>query len=284
LNTKTDSGQKILQGGTMKFLLSVIFASSLGYAQVKQVEIKNFNFSYTAPLGEGLAESFSYQNKKENQQKIYVEKFAEVFKLKFEGSENQELEFKNAPAFIQEAETINLNGLHLNLGQSVSLGLSQGEFVSTKDELSLKNMNLSCDRLGLTSQIFDEVLSGCIQRMSFKVSGFSSFPQKGIDFALIEALNSNSQMKATSLSIKNVDLKINGGKFQLSADIKAQISGTVSARGTANYDTPSKKITIKVSEIKFGFLDLTTKVFEELKKQESETLKVNKPYIYITVK
>ncbi len=284
MNVKTDSGQKILQGGHMKFLLSVLFASSLSYGEVKQVEIKNFNFSYTAPLGEGLAESFSYQNKKENQQKVYVEKFAEVFKLKFEGRENQELEFKNAPAFIQEAEAINLNGLNLNLGQYVSLGLSQGEFVSTKDELSLKNMNLSCDRLGLTTQILDEVLSGCIQRMSFKVSGFSSFPQKGIDFALIEALNSNSQLQATSLSIKNVDLKINGGKFQLSADVKAQISGTVSASGTAKYDTPTKKITIKVSEIKFGFLDLTTKVFEELKKQESETLKVNKPYIYITVK
>jgi hypothetical protein len=284
LNFITDSGQKILQGGYMKFLLTFIFASSLGYAQVKQVEIKNFNFAYTAPLGEGLAESFSYQNQKKGEQKVQVEKFAEVFKLKFEGSENQELEFKNAPAFIQEAETINLNTLNLNLGQSVSLGLSQGEFVSTKEELILKNMNLSCDRLGLSSQILDEVLGGCIQRMSFKVSGFSSYPQKGIDFALIEALNSSSEFKATSLSIKNVDLKINGGKFQLSADVKAQISGTASASGTAKYDAPSKKITIKVSEIKFGFLDLTTQVFDELKKQESETLKVNKPYIYITVK
>jgi hypothetical protein len=268
----------------MKFLLTFIFASSLGFAQVKQVEIKNFNFSYTAPLGEGVAESFSYQNQKEGEQKIQVEKFADVFKLKFEGSENQELEFKNAPAFIQEAETINLNTLNLNLGQSVSLGLSQGQFVSTNEELTLKNMNLSCDRLGFSSQFLDEVLSGCIQRMSFKVSGFSSFPQKGIDYALIEALNSSSQMKATSLSIKNVDLKINSGKFQLSADVKAQISGTVSASGTAKYDTPTKKITIKVSEIKFGFIDLTTKVFDELKKQENETLKINKPYIYITVK
>jgi hypothetical protein len=176
-----DSGGKFLKGGIMKFLLSMLFVSGLSYAQVNQVEIKNFNFSYKAPLGEGLAESFSYQQQKMNQQKVFVEKFAEAFKIKLEGQENQELEFKGAPQFVQDADIINLNGFNVGLMDQVSLSLIQGEFVSPSEKLNLKNVNLSCDRIDRTAQILDEVLNGCLQRMSLKVSGFASQPEKGLD-------------------------------------------------------------------------------------------------------
>jgi len=50
------------------------------------------------------------------------------------------------------------------------------------------------------------------------------------------------------------------------------------------YEAAAKKITVKVSEVKFSYLDVTSQVFDELKKQESESVKVSKPYIYITIK
>lgn len=268
----------------MKIFLLFTLASSLSFAQVSQVDIKNFNFNYEAPLGEGVAEIFSYQKEMNNQQKVNVEKFADVFKIKLEGVENQEMEFKNAPSFIQEAENINLNTFNFNLGEKISLGLVQGHFNSSQDEFNLKNVNLFCDRSTGSELLLDQALIGCIQKMTFKISSFSSMPQKGIDYAMMEALNSALETNGTALSLKNVDLKINAGKFQLGADIKAQISGTALANGTVKYEPIEKKIIVKVSEIKFGFLDLTSKVFEELKKQESDSLKINKPFITILIK
>jgi len=268
----------------MKIFLLFTLASSLSFAQVSQVDIKNFNFNYEAPLGEGFADSFSYQKKVNNLQKVYVEKFSDVFKIKLEGVENQEMEFKNAPSFIQEAENINLNTFNFTLGEKISLGLVQGRFISSQDDFNLKNVNLFCDRSTGSELLLEQALIGCIQKMTFKISSFSSTPQKGIDYAIFEALNSALETNATALSLKNVDLKINSGKFQLGADIKAQISGTASANGTVKYETTEKKIIVKVSEVKFGFLDLTSKVFEELKKQESDSLKINRPYITILMK
>ncbi len=268
----------------MKIFLLFILSSGLSFAQVSKVDIKNFNFNYEAPLGEGVADNFSYQKEMNNQQKVNVEKFSDFFKIKLEGVENQEMEFKNAPAFIQEAEKINLNTFNFDLGEKISLGLVQGSFISSQDEFNLKNVNLFCERSAASELILDQALMGCIQKMTFKVSGFSSMPQKGIDYAMMEALNSALDTNGTALSLKNVDLKINAGKFQLGADIKAQISGTALANGTVKYEPTEKKIIVKVSEVKFGFLDLTSKVFEELKKQESDTIKINKPYITILIK
>jgi hypothetical protein len=52
----------------MKVLIGMLMLASMGQVQASQVEIKNFNFSYNAPLGEGTADSFSYQQKIEEAQ------------------------------------------------------------------------------------------------------------------------------------------------------------------------------------------------------------------------
>ncbi|MBA2404478.1 MAG: hypothetical protein H0V66_06890, partial [Bdellovibrionales bacterium] len=98
------------------------------------------------------------------------------------------------------------------------------------------------------------------------------------------ALDESHDEVLGSVGIKNLNLKVTAGKFDLSAEVKAQISGTAKGSGTIKYEAAAKKITVKVSEIKFGILDVTSQVFDELKKQESATLKVSKPHVYITVK
>jgi hypothetical protein len=127
------------------------------------------------------------------------------------------------------------------------------------------------------------VISGCLQKMSLKSSGFSSKGESGIDQALLKAIDESHDEILGGVSIKNLDLRINAGKFELSADVKAQISGEAKANGTMKYDQPTKKLTVKISEVKFGFLDVTSRVFDELEKQESNSFKVSKPYLYITI-
>ena len=257
--------------------------TSLAWGQVSQVNIQNFNFNYQAPLGEGTAEAFSYQQKMNEAQKVHVEKIGEDFKILLEGVENQELTFKDAPDLIKNAQNIKLSAFNLSFANTVTMTLSSAVFNSPEKNVDLKNMNLACDRIASFPEVMDQVISGCIQKMSLKSTGLST-DGEGLDQALMKALDDSHDEVLGGVGIKNLNLKVNAGKFELSAEVKAQISGTAKASGTLKYEAAVKKLTVKISEVKFGILDVTSKVFDELKKQESETLKVSKPYIYITLK
>lgn len=267
----------------MKILLLSALLSSAAFAQVSKVDIKNFNFNYSAPLGEGTADSFSYEKSVNEAQKVKVEKVNGEFKILLEGVENEELTFKDAPALINDAESISLKAFNLSFAERFSLTISSGEFQSPDKNVDLSNFNLSCDRTASFPEVMDQLISGCIQKMSFKAGGFSS-EGEGLDQAVMKGLDAGHDTVKAALGVKNVDFKVSGGKFEMSADIKAQISGKVKGSGTVKYEAGIKKVTVKVSGIKFGILDVTSQVFDELKKQESDSLKVSKPYVYITIK
>lgn len=252
----------------MKILLLSVFLSSAAFAQVSKVDIQNFNFNYQAPYGAGTADSFSYEKSSHQTQSVKVEKVNADFKILLEGVENQELTLKDAPSILSDAEQITLDAFNLSFAERFTMTVSSGEFNSPDKSLDLSNLNLGCDRIGSFTTVVDQLISGCIQKMNFKAGGFSS----------------QAELTKASLNIKNVDLKINGGKFELAAEIKAQITGKVKASGTVKYEAEVQKVTVKVSEIKLGFLDVTSQVFDELKKQESSTMKVSKPYVYLTIK
>jgi hypothetical protein len=268
----------------MKTLLFSLFMTSMAWGQVSQVSIKNFNFNYQAPQGDGTAESFSYQQKLVDTQKVHVEKIGDDFKFIFEGVENQELTLRDAPDLMKSAQQIKMSAFNLSFASSVSLSAVSAIFNSPDKNIDLKNLNLACNRISTFPEVMDQVINGCIQKMSLKTAALTTDGESGFDQALMKAIDETHDEILGGVGIKNLNLKVTGGKFELSTEVKAQISGTATATGTIKYEAPVKKLTVKISEVKFGFLDLTSKVFDELKKQESATLKVSKPYVYITIK
>lgn len=267
----------------MKKILVLLFITSIAHAQVSQVEVKNFNFDYTAPRGEGTAEAFSYQKQMNEAQKVSVEKLGEDFKIVLEGVENQEIDFKNPPSLIKDAEQIKLSAFNFIFQNKVSLSMARALFQSPGKSMDLSNLSLNCDRAMAYPEVMEQVIVGCIQQMSLKTTGFSSQGEGGVDQALMKAIDLGHDELLGATTIKNVDFKLTQGKFQFSAEIKAQISGKATGSGTVNYEADGKKVTVKVSEVKFGILNVTSQVFDELKKQESPKMKVSKPYIYITL-
>jgi hypothetical protein len=265
-----------------KIILIACLVSLNALAVSPTVDIQGFNFIYNDPSGTGTASSFTYSDAKADQDGLIVdvEKNVQDFKISVKGAENREFEFKNAPKFVVEAQTMELRNFNANSSTRVSLSLDYAKFDSAKDSLELKNLTLSCDKAALSGEA--EFIQGCIQKMNMKSSSFSSSDSNNIFGALKNSLSAAVQSK--SLSIKSIDLKAVNGKFDLSADVKAQISGTAKANGNLSYDQATKVLTIKISDVKFGILNVTTKVFDELKKQESATLKVNKPYVYYQLK
>jgi hypothetical protein len=84
--------------------------------------------------------------------------------------------------------------------------------------------------------------------------------------------------------MRSLDLRSVNGRFDLSADVRAQVSGRVRGNGTSSYDPASGVLTIRINEVRFSILNVTGQVFDELKKQESDKLKVRRPFVYLSLK
>jgi hypothetical protein len=268
----------------MKLIIISLFISSMAWGQVSKVNVQNFNFNYQAPFGDGTADSFLYENVKQAQQKVHVEKIGEEFKILLEGVENQELILKNAPDMISNAEVIKLKNLNFLFADKMGLEMASAVFNSPEQDVEMKGMSLNCDLVKSQKELMDQALMGCIQKMTLKSSALSTNGDSSLVNTIMSAFDERHNSLQASVGIKNLSMKVTSGKFDLSAEVRAQISGTAKASGTLKYDQSTKKLTVKISEVKFGILNVTSQVFSELKKQESATLKVNEPYVYITFK
>lgn len=267
-----------------KFFVSMMLISSFAHAESLQLTVSNFNFDYTDPHGTGTATSFTRNKNTHKAVAVQVDRLDKDFRFVVTGAEDAEFEFKDAPTFMTEAERMTISGFNLNLSQAFSLSLGAGRFESKDNSLKLDNLTVDCNRDSAKKELMEQLISGCIQRMNFKAGKFNSQAEmEGLMTVLSESLSEFSGEKS-SLTINSVNLKSSSGKYELTADVKAQISGKVKSNGNLSYDENQGMLTVKISEVKFGILNITGKVFDELKKKESDKLKVKKPYVYYSIK
>lgn len=266
---------------------SFLFLLNIAHASDLEINVKNFNFTYSDPHGAGTAASFSRSPALSEVVNVSVDKVDKDFKLTVTGAENLEFTLADAPSLLTEAEQMVVKDFNLTLSNKVSLSLLQGVFTSKNDNLKLDGLNLNCERNLAQAEIMDQLILGCIQKMSFKTSKFSSQAEEGLvglmTSSIVSALDEGRGV-AADLGINSVNLTTSGGKYDLTAEVKAQISGKVKSSGFMSYDPTKGLLTLKIAEVKFGLFSVTGKVFDELKKKESEKLKVKEPYVYYSIK
>jgi hypothetical protein len=156
--------------------------------------------------------------------------------------------------------------------------------VGADDELHLKNFTLNCNKDLTQAAAENQLILGCLQKMTVKSQSFS---QAALDDGLVKALTGAFQNVAGSrgnLTIKSLDFKVNGGKYNLDADVKAAMSGHAKSNGNMSYDPATGIMTVKISEVKFGILTVTGMVFDELKKNENDRMKVKQPNVFYKIK
>lgn len=262
------------------FLMGFFLCTSLAHAK-PLVTIKNFNFTYQDPHGQGKADAFTRSFKSLDEAvHVTVDKNVNDFIFSVSGAEEHQFELKNAPGLLIKAQEMNVTGLNLNVDQQFSLSLGSASFISPGDTFKLNGFSLQCNKVSSYKEILDQLISGCVQKMTMKSSKFSS---SEAEESLAFILNQSFTKIASSVTVNSVDFKITGGKFDLSAEVKAQVSGRVKGNGNISFDFSKRVLAVKISEVKFGFLNITNKVFDELKKQESRTLSVKQPYVYYLV-
>lgn len=253
--------------------LGFAFYSTLSLS-ASTIQVQDFNFEYKDPQGSGVAKVFSRTGFFTSEQlEVSVERNDSNFRIVASGAETEEFEFKNAPAFMTEAERMSVSGLNLSFNQNIDVNVREANFYSRTSSLGLDTLSLNCSRdLGHKEEI-DQIISGCTKKMSLTSNKFSS---SSMSSAMIEVLG--------GVGVSSLDFKIIDGKYNLQGQVKAQVSGRVKSSGEAKYDANSGVLTLKINEVKFGILSITGKVFDELRKNESDKLKVKQPYLYITLK
>jgi hypothetical protein len=181
---------------------------------------------------------------------------------------------------------MDIANFNLDLSSRASVSMAEGNFNSADSDLMMKGFSLDCNRDLRQVDVMDQILSGCVSKMTLRSIDFSSESKKAEKHAL--ALLSDAVQKAVSVRgetrVKNVKLNVESGGYDLAADVMADISGKVTSGGNLSYDPSKGLLTVKISNVKFSILNITGRVFDELKKQESDRLKVKAPYVYLTVK
>lgn len=275
----------------MKILfLGLFLLAPSAFAKDVTVQVKNFSFNYDDPKGSGSASAFTMSGIESLAGvQVAVEKLDDIFKISVTGAENEEIEFKDAPAFMKDAKHMDIENFNLDLGAKATLSLVEGNFNSPESDLMMKGFSLDCVRDTAQTEVMDQVLSGCMKKMTVRSSDFYSASKKVEETSALSILSNSIQtvIKASSRGetrVKSLKLNAENGSYDLAADVKADISGKVTSEGNMSYDPTTGTLTIKISQVKFSILNVTSKVFDELKKNESDSVKVKKPYVYITVK
>lgn len=270
----------------MKTLLLAGFAllSTTALAQDIRVKIEDFSFTYDDPKGSGEATLFEHNQRGAEGVTVEVEKIDEAMNFKVSGSENHEFTLKDAPDVVMKARSMTVDDLDLSYQDQLSFSVLEGEFLGADDELRLKDFKLNCNK-DLTQELPEnQLILGCLQKMSVKSQSFS---QAAVDDGFVRAMTKSLAAVAGTrgdLSIRDLEFKVTGGKYDLAADVKAQVSGKAKSNGNLSYDPKTATLTIKISEVKFGFLNVTGMVFDELKKNENDKMKVKQPNVYYKLK
>lgn len=251
------------------FILSLMLTSSLVWS-VSSVKVQNFNFNYSDGSGVGTAAEFEIIT---SRTEVLVNRVGSDLEFTSPILE-QTLVWRNAPQMILDSE-VNVTGLNLNLGKDFTANLTRGEFNSEK-KMTIQNGLAQCLRVQGADAI-EQVLNGCLAKGTIK---FSNFESRSLD-ALIALLTDTVETESTQ--VRSLNLSLDKKNFNLTATARFGVSGTLRAKGTADVDYHNKKATIRVNEVKFGFLNITNKFFSEIEKKDIKGLEVKRPFIYYSL-
>lgn len=141
----------------------------------------------------------------------------------------------------------------------VQFGIDSAELVKDGETSRLGKTTLSCQG----GAVSPDPIDSCINYARFNLASMSAKNARGTE-------------------ISDVKLGINAGKTTF--EVKIGGIGKVNGEGTVSHLAADGTLAIRVSKVKYGFIDITGQFFSELEKNESETLRVERPFVYVQYK
>jgi len=263
------------------------------FAEYPIFNITNFTGNYQAPEGSGNADTFTIPETSEirtNAVSLKVVQKDNGYQFNYG---DKEYFYENPPEFLTNVELVTWKNTNLK-AKNQKATLSLASFDSTSREVKAKIRDLFFNCIENDSSITDlatKVIDACLansqgrfQSVLIKQYNEVDGAVKGLSDAL-QLFSTEEQVAGTStIDLKNLSLNVNNHRFSLSVKVNLSMKATIKASGSSWYEKDKKRIKVKVSKVKAGFFNITNKVFSELKKSETETFIVEKPYIYFLMK
>tara|TARA_B100001971_G_C18268046_1_gene596600 strand:- start:33062 stop:33775 length:714 start_codon:yes stop_codon:yes gene_type:complete len=236
----------------MKAWMLIIVLSTGAFAQIPNVKIENFKADYTSPSGQGSADTFLYDN----------EDYGKNFSVELQSgslilnTENGDFSLDSLPAQVSEWKNLKVEKVDLNASdKSISLRSERIEYTNGEDKDGyISGISLDCELNQKT--MLDSALDMCLNK---KMTFYLPF--------------------VGGMSINNINIWTDNNKLNFSLKNGVWIKGY----GGIFYDEDQRKIRIRIDKAKTGFINVTGKVFSELKAMENEFVSVNRPWVEISL-
>lgn len=232
----------------------LVLTLSLGaIAQVPSINVENFKANYTQPTGSGSADNFVYEG----------QSYGNEFNLEIQAGElvlrsdtGEEFNLNSIPAQVSEWKKLMVEKVDLQTSmEKIFLRSQRIEYTDGEDkEGYISSIKVDCETL--QKGIMESALDMCLNnKMTFYV------PFVG------------------GLSLNNINIWTDNNKLNFSIKNGVWIKGY----GAIFYEEANKKIRIRIDKAKTGFLNVTGKVFSELKALENDFVSVNRPWVEISL-
>lgn len=255
--------------------MSLMISIPVCWSQTQRAQIQGFNFIYNDVRGEGVATHFTFDSRPSSQtkQKVVMEKIFNDMKISLSGVHNEEILVQNAPDFLLSAQKMNLKDFNLSLNEKLTISFQETYLKSYQEETHAQSMVMDCDRMAQKTSLKEQLVYGCLQMLNMRVSKLLSV------MGFLDFLAPSSD----PLNLRNLELKMRHGVFEFTGEVGDYLPGKLKGKGTATYDPQNFKLKVTIPEIRYGFVNVTTLFFDELKRSESDQMKVERPNIYISL-
>jgi hypothetical protein len=170
------------------------------------------------------------------------------------------ISFDNLPNIVVDVERFFLDQFNLTSdAQKVHLSLKYLKSVTPKDTIQLYQFRIDCKKELISDSYQRNLLHGCLNKsMDLRVGNYK-----------VDGTSKLSQLKFRSINHHlNYEIKIAG----------------VSIKGKGKTYFQQDKIRLKIDTAKVGPVNVKKKLFSELKKMQSPTVRVNSPWVEIDLR
>lgn len=265
-------------------LWSIYFFTTPTIAELPQIHIDNFRGEFSSPSGRGLANRFDLPAPEKNAE-ILIEKTENGYTL---ATSDNLYEWSDVPSTLLDLYQASWSAINLrSQPQRFETSAAQITLNSEKENLLLRNLSLDCRLTNRAHPEFTQtLLEACLNGQgSAKLRLFQkvdkSLNSSSLFTDLLMAVTPYEIAPQSDTTIDNVDIKINRQAIEASLTTKVVFNTTIKLNGMIYYENDQKRIRLRIDRARAGILNVLSQIFEQLEKNQSETLIVQRPWVTI---
>lgn len=263
-------------------LLLLVLISMTAHAGFEKISVEKLDLDYAAPFGTGMVARVGIgMGLKTIPYPLEITRTENSFELV---TPYVDFTWLHPLKIIYDIEALTLSNTSAALGTKTHFVESDSIMLKTKGNNVYKaqKLKLSCE--GFAEGSFDvRLLEDCRQKMQVTIKKVDV----PVDFFLNELVRDLPVPPQQDMDMAgdNVIFNMNEGNFALQMYMKFGVYAGVRVRGHMQYENGRDTVAIRVDQIKFGYLPVTSLVMNKLKEMvEGPEIKIDPPWIRIRTK